>query len=154
MSPNLKMLAVIFSVVLNGTFVASYAWRKLQDRPRFAYEEVEITADQRARFDAGRTQFLRAVHKIGNQAIEMNVQLIDLIAADPADESAIQAKLAEIRSNVELMQQTVVKHLLEDKQILNPEQRKHFFDVLKARIRAHGAPRPAWVPGGERAREQ
>jgi Spy/CpxP family protein refolding chaperone len=154
MSRNLKMLAVIFSVVLNGAFVASYAWRKLQERPRFAYEEIELTAEQRARFDAGRTQFLRSVHKIGNRMIEMNVQLIDLIGADPADDSAIQAKLDEIQSNAESMHQVVVQHLLEDKQILSPEQRGHFFNALKARIRAHGAPRPAWIPRDEHTREQ
>jgi Spy/CpxP family protein refolding chaperone len=150
MSRNLKILVVTFSLVLNVTFVASYAWRKLEKAPNFAYEELELTDKHRARFDAGRRRFLRSIHEIGNRTTEMNVELIDLIAANRSDESTIEAKLAEIRSDMELMQQVVVKHLLEDKQILRREQREQFFEVLKSRIRAYGVPRPAWVPRDER----
>jgi Spy/CpxP family protein refolding chaperone len=153
MSRNLKTLALLFSVVLNATLIASYTWPELYGQ-RFAYEEVDLAAHQRARFEAGRNEFLRLVNRIGSGIIEKNVQLIDLIAADAADENAIQAQLAEIRSDVDSMQQAVVKHLMEDKRILDPGQQKQFFDVLKARIRAQGTPGPPWIPRQARSREE
>jgi hypothetical protein len=153
MRRNLKTLAVIFSVVLNVTFAASYAWRRFHNQPRFAYEELDLTHEQRTRFEAGRVPFIQHVNRIGNAMIARNIELMDSIAAEPGDVKAIHAKLAEIRSNVQSMQDVVVKHLLEDKQILDAGQRKQFFDVLKARIRAQGAPGPAWIPRGARTRE-
>lgn len=151
---HIKTLAVIFSVALNVAFLVGYGVRKLGDRPKFAYEELDLSKDQRDRIEAGRDRFLRALNEIGDMIIGKHIELIDLIAADPTDRQAIEGKFQEIHSFQQSMQRLVMEHLLEDKQILTPEQRAKFFAVLKSRIRAQGAPGPPWLPAGARERKK
>ena len=54
------------------------------------------------------------------------------------DRRAIDATVDRIHSQQQAMQRAVVEHLLEDKSLLTPDQRKEFFSILKARIRVPG----------------
>jgi Spy/CpxP family protein refolding chaperone len=146
MTRNLRTLLLIFSVVLNVTFIVAHLLRNLSARPRFAYEEIPLSAEQRRRFEAGRDSFLRAHNRLGRRMMEEHGELMDLLAANPVDEGALQAKLDEIHANHRFLQQIVVRHLRKDRELLTPDQRRQFFSVLKDRIREMGAPGPAWAP--------
>jgi Spy/CpxP family protein refolding chaperone len=149
---SIKTLAVIFSIALNVAFVAGYAFRKLGDRPKFAYEELDLSKDQRKGFEQARDRFLRALDETGDKIIERHIELIDLIASNPESPQAMDRKFEEIRSLQQSMQQRVLEHLSEDKKILTLEQQAKFFAVLKSRIREQGAPGPPWLPAGARQR--
>jgi Spy/CpxP family protein refolding chaperone len=153
MNRNLKTLAVVFSVALNVTFIVAHVVQNLRGRPRFVYEELDLRAGQRAQFEAERERFLRTHGEFGNWMIQRHAELMDLLAAETVNETAIQAKLDEIHANHRALQQIVVQHLRKDREVLDPDQRRQFFSVLKERINAQGAPGPAWVPRGERRRE-
>jgi Spy/CpxP family protein refolding chaperone len=146
MKHYLRTLALIFSVALNLAFVGSYAYRTLTKRPAYVYEEIRLDAAQRARMISSRNQFLATMNPISNRIIELQVKLIDGIAAEPADRSAIDATLAQISSEQQSMQRTVIAHVMEDKNILDPSQRKQYFDLLKQRIRSQSLPQPPWLP--------
>ncbi len=154
MRRHIKTLAVIFSVALNLAFVVGYGVRRYSDRPRFAYEDLNLSEDQRVRIEAGRDRFLSALNDTGDRIIAKHLELMDLIAADPIDRQAIDAKFQEIHSTQHSMQSLVIEHLLADKQILNAEQRTKFFALLKSRIQAQGAPGPPWLPAGARERKK
>ena len=144
MRPQVKTLAVIFSVVLNIAFLTAYAARKIADRPKYAYEEVSLSSEQHMRMVASRDRFLKTIDAIGSQIINANVRLIDLIAANPPDRQAIEEQVQKIGSLQQSMQQVVVAHLLEDKQILTAQQRVRFFEVIRSRIREQATP---WLTG-------
>jgi Spy/CpxP family protein refolding chaperone len=146
MKTSIRTLGIIFSVGLNVAFIGSYVYQMLTRRPTFAYEEVRLDSDQRTRMMAGRDRFIASIDAVGNRIIDLHVDLIDAIAADPPDRTAIQAKFDEIRMQQQSMQQVVVEHLLEDKSILRPDQRQQFFGALKQRIRSQGMPGPPWLP--------
>lgn len=150
---NIKILAVIFSVALNIAFLISYGVRKLSDRPKFAYEELDLTRDQLEQIQNTRQHFLGIINEIGDRILNRQVELMDLVATDPSDRQAIDLKLQEIRVLQQSMQQRVVEHLLGNKQLLNPAQRAKFFAVLKSRIQEQGAPGPPWMPAGARHRK-
>jgi Spy/CpxP family protein refolding chaperone len=153
MKTPIRTLAIIFSVGLNVAFVGSYVYQMLTRRPSFAYEEVRLESDQRARMMSSRDRFIGSIDRVGNRTIDLHVGLIDAIAADPPDRTAIQAKLDEIHMQQQSMQQVVVEHLLQGKSILRPAQRQQFFDTLKRRIRSQGMPGPPWLPR-DRKRQQ
>lgn len=152
MKRPIRSLAILFSVVLNVAFVASYAFRAVAPRQAFAYEELKLDADQRGRMMSSRDRFLANIDRIGNSIIALHAELIDAIAADPADRTAIDARLGEIRTQQQSMQKAVVDHLLEDKVILRPDQYEQFFSILKRRIRSQGMPGPPWLPRDRKAR--
>ena len=146
MKHHIRTLGAIFSVALNIAFVGSYAYRTLTSRPTFAYEEMRLDDDQRARIISSRDRFLYNIDRIGNDIVGRHADLVDAIAADSPDRTAIQARLDEIRSLQQSMQQVVVEHLLEDRGILRPAQRQQFFALLKERIRSQSLPGPPWLP--------
>jgi Spy/CpxP family protein refolding chaperone len=148
MKQSIKTLAVIFSVALNLALLAGYGIRKFSDRATFAYEQLDLSKEQRQHIQNTRNRFLGALNEIGNGIVARQTEIIDLIAADSVDSSAIERKFEEIQSLQRSMHQRVVNHLLEDKQIFAPAQRGKFFAVLKSRIREQGAPRPPWFPAG------
>ena len=150
MKQSIKILAVIFSVALNIAFLAGYGIRKLSDRSKFAYEEVDLSKEQLAHMQNARDRFLRDLNEIGNDIIKRQIETMDLIAADSVDRRAIEKKFEEIQLLQQSMHQRVVEHLLEHKQILTPAQREKFFEVLKSRIRDQGAPGPPWIPADKR----
>jgi len=147
---SIKILAVIFSVALNIAFLAGYGIRKLSDRSKFAYEEVDLSKEQLAHMQNARDRFLRDLNEIGNDIIKRQIETMDLIAANSVDRRAIEKKFEEIQLLQQSMHQRVVEHLLEHKQILTPAQREKFFEVLKSRIRDQGAPGPPWIPADKR----
>lgn len=153
MKRNLWTLVLIFSLVLNVTFVISFAMRSLRSKTGFAYEELDLSPEQQARLEAGRDGFVQTVNQSGNRMIRFHTELLDLLAADAVDHAAVEAKLNEISANHRAMQRAIVEHLLADREVLSPEQRQQFFAVLKERMRAQGAPGPAWVPREARQRE-
>jgi Spy/CpxP family protein refolding chaperone len=150
---RIKILAIIFSVALNVAFFTGYGVRILKDRPQYAYEELDLSKDQRSRLDGSRDRFLRALNEIYDKMDSRHIELVDLIAADPVDRRAIDKKFEEIHSLQKSMQQQVVGHLTELKQIMTPSQQTRFFAVLKARILGQGAPGPPWLPGEARRRK-
>jgi Spy/CpxP family protein refolding chaperone len=153
MKQSIKTLAVIFSVTLNIAFLAGYGFRKMNDSSKFAYQELDLSKEQLSRIEGSRDMFLRALNEIGDKMISRHIELVDLIAADPVDRKAVEAKLGQIRSLQQSMQQQVVEHLLKHKQIMTPAQQAKFFAILKARIREQGAPGPPWFPPGARQRK-
>jgi Spy/CpxP family protein refolding chaperone len=146
MKTSTRTLGVIFSVGLNVAFVGSYTYQVLARRPVFAYEEMSLDSNQRARMTSSRDRFVRTIDGIGNNIVRLQTELVDAIATDPPDRKAIDRKLAEILAQQQSMQQVVVEHLLEDKNILRPDQREQFFALLKQRIRLQGMPAPPWLP--------
>jgi Spy/CpxP family protein refolding chaperone len=150
---SIKILAVIFSVALNIAFLATYGVRKLSERPKFAYEELNLSKEQRQHFEDARDRFLRSINDTGDRIIGRQMELIDLVAADPLDRQAIEAKFDQVHDLQRSMQQQVAEHLLEDKQGMTREQQAKFFAILKSRIREQGAPGPPWLPTGARRRK-
>jgi hypothetical protein len=142
----LPTLGIVFSVALNLAFLGSFAYRTFAQPTGYAYEEVQLSPDQRAYMVAGRDRFIETINTIGNSIVGLQVQLIDAIAADPLDRSAVDATVGQIHDRQQAMQRTVVEHLIADKSILTSDQRKAFFEVLKRRIRSQSAPRPPWMP--------
>lgn len=142
----IRTLGLIFSVALNVAFVGSYAYRTLTRPTTFAYEEMRLDATQRSRMASSRDLFIRTIDQIGNNIIGLHLELIDAVAAEPADRSEIDTKFEQIRSQQQSMQRAVVEHLMEDKSILSPDQRKEFFAALKQRIRSQSMPGPPWLP--------
>jgi hypothetical protein len=153
MKRPLRTLAIIFSVALNIAFLASYAYRAAAPRQEFAYEELSLDADQLARMISSRDRFLADIDRIGNKIVTLHAGLIDAVAVDPLDRAAIDTRRVEIHAQQQLMQKAVVEHLLEDKNILRPDQRQQFFSILKRRMGSQGLPGPPWLPRDRKARQ-
>jgi len=144
MKRPLWMIILATSLILNLSFLAGYAYQKFSAGPEFIEDSLNLTPEQRARVVELRDRFLQQAGRTGGQMGELHGRLIDAIAAEPHDPSAVEAAFDQIRRCQREMQQLVADHLLSEKRILTPEQRAAFFSGLKGRMRsqAHG---PRWM---------
>jgi len=72
------------------------------------------------------------------------IELIDLLGVAPPDQKEIKQKQEEIQRLQGAVQDRVIVHFLQESSLLTPEQRAHFFEVIKERI---GTGEQACPPG-------
>ncbi len=61
----------------------------------------------------------------------MRVEMIGLIAVQNPDLGAIETKQEEIRLGQQQMQRLVIEHLLAEKEVLNADQEKRLFEMMR-----------------------
>jgi len=155
MKGKIKVLAVIFSVVLNIVFIGSYFYHKADLLPltgrrtnynRPLYEELHLNRQQLDRFMSGRDKFHAFINGQGRKIKARQLELIGLLAMDNPNRLMITAKKKKIQALQQQLQARVIGHLLEESRILTPRQRQKFFDLIKGRIKESNGPRPRWMP--------
>jgi Spy/CpxP family protein refolding chaperone len=159
MKGNLKALAMIFSVILNIVFVATYiAYRvplstsgERQGNPRDPlFLELDLSTQQLEQFQVERNHFHARLQELGEEVKKKQMEFIDLLAIVPPDQRVIEAKQGEIRNLQTAVQDSVIRHVLHVTTFLTPEQRTRFFQLIKARIESSGQPCPPWGKPFER----
>lgn len=76
-------------------------------------------------------QFQEKARLVCRDIDTQRAELINLIAAEEPDTTAIAAKQAEILAGQGRMQALVVEQLLAEKAVLDPEQRRALFNLLR-----------------------
>jgi len=155
MTKNLKILAIIFSVVLNIVFIGSYVYHQSGLFPRTGeqtqhnrplYEELNLNREQLESFGPVRDSFHAFVNEQDRKIKDQRLELIALLSEKNPNGRAIDAKQEEIQALQRQMQVKVLDHLLEESRILTPEQRQKFFALIKERIEKSSGPHPRWMP--------
>jgi Spy/CpxP family protein refolding chaperone len=164
MKANLKAMVILFSIVLNVVFVGAFAFRQI---PALIREEkaaqlmkpvflgLDLSAEQLAGLNAEREAFIGELREMGLAVGKRQAELIDLLAALPPDQGAIDKKREEIRQLQTTTQDRVVAHFLRESSLLTPSQRARFFQIVKARIESSAQAYPPFLgspgwcrPGG------
>ena len=154
MRNNLRTILFVASIALNVAFTATYVSYKLplltamhqqQSSLEPLFLQVDMTADQFARFKAERDTFHAQLQEPGQEIKEKQTELIDLLAATPPDHQAIAKKQEEIQHLQGDFQTRIIDHFLRASSILTPVQRTRFFELIKARIEAGAQACPPWM---------
>ncbi len=154
-------LIFIFSLILNVVFMGIFAAHTISifNRDRNAGEpmnplflQLDLTAEQLARFKSHRDKFREEMREMRQAVGKKQMELIDHLAASSPDERAIKMKQEEIRHLQAAIQDRVIKHLLQESAVLNPEQRTRFFQLVKERIDSSVQARPPLIRSSERCR--
>ena len=154
-------LIFIFSLILNVVFIGIFAAQMIPvfNRDRSAGEhmkplflQLDLTAEQMARFKSHRDTFKKELREMRKTVGKKQLELIDLLAASPLDEQALNMKQEEIRHLQAAIQDRVINHLLQESALLNPEQHTRFFQLVKERIESRVQARPPFMRSSERCR--
>lgn len=142
---GLKNVVILLSVSLNAAFVAAWSARSLSARSGGVegrgggtapvdcplYRDLGLTEDQRDRIGPRLREFQDAVSEECSRISRVTGELIDLVAAPEPDFAALAAKQKEILAARERMQARFIDHLLEQKRILNPDQQRRLFEMIR-----------------------
>ncbi len=153
MKDNLKRILFIASVALNAFFAATYVTYKLpslagvqQGAPKGPlFLQLDLTPDQLTKFNAERDRFHTQLQVLGQEVKTKQLELIDLLAAKPPDQLAIEKKQEEIQRIQGTVQDRVIIHFLQASSFLSPEQRTRFFQLIKGRIETSIQACPPWM---------
>jgi Spy/CpxP family protein refolding chaperone len=147
MSAIAKPLLVILSVALNSAFVVTWLSHTLpggkcpdhkeDDCPLF--RKIGVTEDQVKQIGPRLKEFRERAGEQCHTISRLRRELIDLIAEPDPNRQAIVAKQKEILDGQQKMQELVVEQLLAGKSVLNADQQKAFFELLRTHCGCDGA---------------
>jgi Spy/CpxP family protein refolding chaperone len=105
---------------------------------RTLHQELGVTPEQWQQIEPLILQFRQAMESQHLEIITLRQQLLELLAATPADENAIRAKQEEILAGQRQMQNLAMEHLLKEKKILSPDQAVKLIQALCEQCRLEG----------------
>ena len=172
MRRNWLLYLVIFSLALNfgtiGTFIYLHyqdqAQRLSRDLPpplpmRELWQTLKLDETQRQAVRGLFAQHRAKVEAIRSELFQRRQELFDLLRAETPALPAIHAKIEEISAAQGKLEEELVRHLLEFRKELKPEQRTAFLNLVQARLDKacspiggrrgpwHGGPRLGPPPG-------
>jgi len=138
-------IAIAVSIIFNIAFISGYCYRTFLRKPgdmRFVkarvgriLRELHLSDEQRQEVrESMRTVFLEGAD-IKSKIKGCRVEMIQLLAASDPDTEAIEEKRQEIALLQEEVQKLVINNILEEKDILTPEQQKKLFGYLEERAK-------------------
>ncbi len=99
---------------------------------------IELTADQKQQVEEIRKSFLPEVAGVRQSLREKRLELSELLFAESPGMQAIEAKSLEISILQRELEKKVIDHILEEKDLLSPDQKKRFREVIRSEFEGGG----------------
>jgi Spy/CpxP family protein refolding chaperone len=138
----LIFLSLIVFILLASRFI------RVRRKPIRGYLDlIALTENQKQQVENIRKDFLPRVAGI-RQALRQNrLELNNLLFAEPPDMQAIEGKSRDISKLQTQLEKEVIDHILQEKELLSPEQKRQFYEVIrgefeKGGLGVHGEHRP------------
>jgi Spy/CpxP family protein refolding chaperone len=151
---NWLLYLVIFSLALNVGTIGTIAYLRYQDQAqrlsremppplpmRELWRTLELDETQRQAVRGLFKQHRAKVEEIRKELFQRRQELFELLKAEPPAMAAIHAKIEEISASQGNLEEELVRHLLEFRKELKPEQRTAFLNLVQTRLdKALGGP--------------
>lgn len=90
----------------------------------------DLTAEQRAVVQEIRATFLPRVGQIRESLRRERAELARLLFADPLDRNRIHTVARQILLHQSDLENEVIEHILEEKEMLSPAQQRKFYEII------------------------
>lgn len=99
---------------------------------------IELTVDQKRQVEEIRNSFLPEVAGVRQALCQKRLELSDMLFAKHPDAAAIEAKSMDILNLQRELEKKVIDHILQEKELLSPEQKKQFHNVIRSEFEYGG----------------
>jgi Spy/CpxP family protein refolding chaperone len=159
-------LLIVLSVALNLAFVGTWVAHIIREHAHHGawfvdkhnetiwcplHRKLGTDQQQWKQIEPTLAEFRKSSQAICEEVNRKRQEMIDLIAVSQPDRQAIAAKQEEILAGQRKMQELVIGQLLAEKQVLNAQQQKELFDLLRQRNGCPGHGPMMGLPGSEDA---
>jgi Spy/CpxP family protein refolding chaperone len=145
-------MILVLSLAMNAAVlaVAGYGYYHSSSQPTTAtghspegdhhfYEKLGLTAAQLAKMTPMAATFHESLKNLHLEMDEKKDTLINFLGGEDVAPARIEALRIEMAAIQDGIQQTVIAHVLDVKEILDSSQRERFFDLLRRSMnRGHG----------------
>jgi Spy/CpxP family protein refolding chaperone len=125
----------IFLILLSAIVVIQIAVRliaRIRHKPIRGYLDlIALTKEQKRKVEDIRRDFLPKVEGIRQSLRQQRLQLNDLLFTEAPDMKTIAEKSNEISALQAKLEQEVIGHILQEKELLSPEQKREFHEVIR-----------------------
>ncbi|HID93110.1 MAG TPA: periplasmic heavy metal sensor [bacterium (Candidatus Stahlbacteria)] len=141
------ILALVLSVAINVAVLATagYHWRGRRAEEQhhragghsptsFLHRELALSESQVRQMESLGRPLEQKIDRIKEELREKRAQLVDLLMEPQPNREEINVKVSEIESLQTGIQKLIIDHLLQQKEILTPEQQKKFFSIISERL--------------------
>jgi Spy/CpxP family protein refolding chaperone len=151
---NWLLYLVIFSLALNLGSIGTFAYLRYQDQAqrlslkqppplpmRELWKTLEMDEGQRRAVRGLFSQHRAKVEEIRRELFQRRQELFELLKSETPAMPVIHAKIGEISTSQGKLEEELVRHLLEFRKELKPEQRATFLNLVRTRLdKALGGP--------------
>ena len=124
------LLLLLSAIVIIQLAVRLYA--RMRQKPIRGYLDlIALTNEQKQQVEDIRRDFLPKVEGIRQSLRDNRLKLNDLLFAESPDMTSIAKisnKISDLQSKLE---QEVIDHILQEKELLSPEQKRAFYQVIR-----------------------
>jgi Spy/CpxP family protein refolding chaperone len=151
----MKDLLLIFLLLL-VIFLLASRFIGVRRKPIRGYLDlIKLSGGQKQQVEGIRRDFLPRVAGIRQALRQRRLELNDLLFAESSDIQAIENKSMDISKLQAQLEKEVIDHILQEKELLAPEQRMQFYEVIrhefeKGGLGVHGEQRPETVRNVEK----
>jgi len=126
------LIALLFAgLVLMLTYFRFKKIREKQSRIKGYLDLIpDLTQDQREQVAMIRKSFLPKVEGIRRNLYVRRAELAELLSAEPADRSEIAEVSQQILYHQTELETEVIAHILEEKELLSPMQKRKFYEII------------------------
>ncbi len=132
----------IFLILLSAIIIIQLAVRliaRMRQKPIRGYLDlIALTNEQKRQVEDIRGDFLPKVEEIRQSLRQKRLQLNDLLFAESLDMKTIAEKSNEISGLQTKLEREVIDHILQEKELLSPEQKKEFYRVIRKEFEKGG----------------
>lgn len=123
----LILLSAIVIIQLAAKLIA-----RLRQKPIRGYLDlIALTDEQKRQVEDIRRDFLPKVEEIRQSLRQKRLQLNDLLFTEAPDMKVVAEKSNEISALQARLEQEVIDHILQEKELLSPEQKREFYQVIR-----------------------
>ncbi len=137
----LLLISVILNVAILGTIGYSYYMNSFHKslsfgpgRRTFLVKELSLNPEQANTLIKDEQSFHDDIDKMRQQIFIKRLELLDLMKSEKPDTKKIDQTISDIGKMQEDIQKKIVAHIIEVKTILNKDQQKKFFGLIKTII--------------------
>jgi ATP-binding cassette subfamily B protein len=154
---NWLLYLVIISLALNFGTIGTFAYLRYQDQKQSLTREPPPPMPMRdlwkkLNLDEGQRQAVRRlfpehrakVMELRQALFQKRQELFELLRIETPDMDAIRAKVGEISTLQGKLEEELVRHMLEFRKHLKPEQNAAFLDLVRSRLSGPVGPWGGW----------
>ena len=132
----------IFLILLSAIIIIQLVVRlisRMRQKPIRGYLDlIALTAEQKRQVEEIRRDFLPKVAGIRQSLRDNRLKLNDLLFAEFPDLKTIAEKSNEISALQAKLENEVIDHILQEKNLLSPEQKRKFYQVIRSEFEKGG----------------
>ena len=129
---------ILLAIVLSVVYARLKRTRQKESNIKGYLDLIpDLTEVQRSRLQEIRSVFLPKVSDIRKKLYIKRSELADLLFAEPFDRPELDNTAEEILRRQSELENEVVEHILEEKELLSPMQKRKFYEIIVEQF-SHG----------------